>query len=93
VGLTFEWDRRKAAANLAKHGVSFLEASTAFGDPSSLTIADEEHSDADEKRWVLLGRSFSGRIVVVVHVERHDNLRIISARRATRAERATYEQG
>jgi hypothetical protein len=93
VGLTFEWDRRKAATNVAKHGVSFAEASSAFGDPQSLTIADEEHSDPLEKRWVLLGRTYLGRIVVVVHVERHDNLRIISARRASRVERDDYEQG
>lgn len=89
VSLEFEWDRRKAALNNRKHGVSFEEAATAFGDPRSLTVPDPEHS-RDEDRFVLLGVSYQGRLLVVVHTERGDNLRIISARRATKRERQQY---
>ena len=89
--LHFEWDSRKAAANVAKHRVSFEEASTVFGDPKSLTIPDPAHSDV-EKRFILLGRSHVGQLLVVVHTERGDNLRVISARPASRKERKTYEQ-
>lgn len=71
LGLRFEWDREKAAANAVKHGVSFVEAITAFGDPLSLTIADPDHSD-DEVRYVLIGRTHSNRLVVVAHTERED---------------------
>lgn len=69
MGLTFEWDRRKAASNRRKHDVGFEEASTAFGDPFSITIPDPGHSE-DEDRFVLIGGSFRGRLLVVVHVER-----------------------
>lgn len=89
MSLEFEWDRRKAALNNRKHGVSFEEAATAFGDPRSLTVPDPEHS-RDEDRFVLLGVSYQGRLLVVVHTERGDNLRIISARRATKRERQQY---
>lgn len=92
MGLTFEWDERKAASNEQKHGVPFDEAATAFGDPLSLTIPDPLHSE-DEDRFVLIGETFRGRLVVVVHTARGDNLRLISARPATRRERRTYEQG
>ena len=91
MGLTFEWDRRKAAANLKKHGVTFEEASTAFGDPLSLTIADPGHS-VGEERFVLLGQSRYGQLLVVVHTEDEDHIRIISARRATRREKRTDEE-
>ena len=91
MGLTFEWDGRKAAANRRKHGVSFDEAATAFGDPRSVTIADPAHSDAED-RFALLGESIRGRLVVVVHVERGDSIRIISARAATARERRFHEQ-
>ena len=91
MGLTFEWDGRKAASNRRKHGVGFDEASTAFGDPLSITIPDPGHSE-DEDRFVLIGESFRGRLLVVVHVERGDNLRLISARLAKPSERRTYEQ-
>ena len=90
--LTFEWDADKAAANAVKHGVSFEEASTAFGDPLSITVADPDHS-IDESRFVLIGRTVRDRTVVVVHTERGDNIRIISARLATRRESKDYEQG
>jgi uncharacterized DUF497 family protein len=89
--LNFEWDRDKAAANLEKHGVSFEEASTAFGDPLSLTVGDPDHAD-DEQRFVLLGLSFRGRLLVVAHTDRGDVVRIISARPATRREQRDYEQ-
>ena len=89
--LTFEWDSRKARSNLAKHGVGFQEASTIFGDPLSLTIPDPGHS-LSEKRYITVGRAFSGKLLVVVHTERGDNIRIISARRASRRERKFYEK-
>lgn len=89
--MNFEWDSNKAAANLEKHGVSFEEASTAFGDPLSLTVDDPGHS-GDEQRFVLLGLSFRGRLLVVAHTDRGDVVRIISARLATRRERRDYEQ-
>jgi uncharacterized protein len=90
--LTFEWDARKARSNLAKHGVAFEEASTVFGDPSSLTISDPEHSRTEE-RFVTMGAAFTGELLVVVHTDRGDNVRIISARRASRGERKSYEKG
>jgi len=89
--LTFEWDANKAGTNLAKHQVSFQEATMVFGDAGSLTIPDPAHSQA-ENRFIILGRSHRGRILVVVHTERGDNIRIISARPASRRERKTYEQ-
>jgi uncharacterized DUF497 family protein len=92
VGLTFQWEEKKAAANLTKHGVSFEEAASAFGDPLSLTIPDPEHSE-DEQRWVLLGMTEHHRLVVVAHTELADTVRLISARLATPAERRDYEEG
>ena len=81
----------KARSNLAKHGVGFQEASTIFGDPLSLTIPDPEHS-LSEERYITVGRAFSGKLLVVVHTERGDNIRIVSARRASRRERKFYEK-
>ncbi|MDL1981227.1 MAG: BrnT family toxin [Deltaproteobacteria bacterium] len=75
---------------MGKHGVSFQEASTAFEDTLSLTIDDPLHSN-DEKRLVLIGMSYNNRILVIVHTERGDNIRIISARKATKKERKYYE--
>ena len=89
--LRFVWDRDKAAANLRKHGVAFDEAAAAFGDPLSTTIADPEHS-AGEERWLLLGQSAVGRLLVVAHTEHGDEIRIITARPATRRERQNYEE-
>ena len=89
--LSFEWNDNKARTNLAKHGVSFEEASTVFGDPMSITIPDPVHSQAED-RWIILGYSHRGRLLVVVHTERGDNLRIISARPASRRERKQYEE-
>ncbi len=90
MSLSFEWDAEKASANERKHGVSFDEAATAFGDPLSVTIPDPDHSE-DEDRFILMGSTYLGRVLVVVHTDRGDNTRIISARRATRSERRTYE--
>jgi uncharacterized protein len=92
MALTFEWDANKARTNLAKHGVCFEEASTVFGDPRSLTIPDPVHSSV-ENRFVMTGVSHRGRLMVVVHTERGDNIRIISARVASRRERRNYEEG
>lgn len=89
--LEFTWDRDKAASNLAKHGVSFEEASTTFGDPLSITVRDPDHSES-ESRFVLIGQSFRAKLLVVVHSEQNESIRIISAREATRRERRTYEQ-
>lgn len=91
MALRFEWDPRKAASNVAKHGVTFPEALTAFADPLSLTIPDPLHSRA-ETRFLLVGRTHRDRLVVVAHTERGDTIRLISARLATRRERATYEE-
>jgi uncharacterized DUF497 family protein len=91
MSMRFEWDATKARSNLAKHGVSFAEASTVFGDSDSITIADPLHS-ATEERFVILGHSYTGKLMVVVHTERGENIRIISARRANRKERQTYEE-
>ena len=89
--MEFEWDQTKAESNLEKHDVSFDEAATAFGDPLSLTIPDPDHSE-DEERFVLLGESYVTRLLVVVHTERGERIRIISARLATRNERVNYEE-
>jgi uncharacterized DUF497 family protein len=92
MGLRFEWDPRKAARNLAKHGVSFDEASTVFSDSLSLTIPDPDHSD-EEERCVIIGESHRRRLLVVVHTEEEEAVRIISAREADRGEREKYEEG
>jgi uncharacterized DUF497 family protein len=89
--LNFEWDENKAKSNLAKHGVSFEEAATVFGDPLSITIPDPAHSQI-ENRSVILGNSHDQKLLVVVHTDRGDNIRIISARRASRNERINYEE-
>ncbi len=92
MALFFEWDENKAKINLQKHDVSFKEAATVFGDPLSLTIRDPLHS-IKEERFVILGYSYKNRLLVVMHTEQGDNIRIISARRATRRERRAYEKG
>jgi uncharacterized DUF497 family protein len=89
--MNFEWESEKAAENLKRHGVSFEEAATAFGDPLSITIDDPDHSEAED-RFILLGMTFRGRLVVVVHTDRGENVRLISARIPTRRERQSYEQ-
>ena len=89
--LRFEWDPRKAARNLAKHGVPFEEAATAFGDPLGRITSDPRHS-VDEERFVLLGLSRQQRLLAVMFAERGEAIRIISARRAIPRERRDYEQ-
>lgn len=89
--IEFQWDEAKAESNLRKHGVSFEEAASAFADPLSITIRDPLHSQGED-RFVLLGLSHTGRVLVVVHVERGASIRVISARAATRKERKTYEE-
>jgi uncharacterized DUF497 family protein len=91
LALEFEWDPRKAAANLVKHGVSFEEAATVFGDPLGRIVADPRHS-AIEERSVLLGISKQRRLLAVMYIERAATVRIISARQATRPERGDYEE-
>jgi uncharacterized DUF497 family protein len=91
MALVFEWDPKKACRNLAVHGVSFGEASTAFQDLLSETIDDPLHSE-NEERSVLLGHSHRNRLLVVVHTERGDRIRLISARLATNKERMMYEE-
>ncbi len=88
----FEWDERKAAANLRKHGVSFEEATTVFEDVLALSFPDPDHS-LWEDREIILGSSALGRPLLVVSVERGPVLRIISARKATPWERSAYEEG
>jgi uncharacterized DUF497 family protein len=90
--LEFEWDPPKDAANFTKHGVSFEEATTVFGDPLGRIIKDPRHSD-DEERLVLLGLSKSQRLLAVMFTERRETIRIISARQVTRSERKNYAQG
>jgi len=89
--LRFDWDPAKAESNEKKHGVSFPEAATAFGDPLSITIPDPAGSEG-EARFILMGLSFRNRLVVVAHAESREVVRIISARPATNAERRSYEQ-
>lgn len=88
--MEFEWDPEKAAANVAKHGVGFAEATTVFGDPLELTIADPDHSE-DEQRFLSIGLSVGGRLLVVAYAERAGRTRIINAREATARERRNYE--
>jgi uncharacterized DUF497 family protein len=91
VGYNFEWDPKKAKANLSKHGVSFREAVTAFGDPLSLNMEDPDHSEVEE-RFIVLGMSDRYRLLVVSYTEKPPRTRIISARLATRHERKQYEE-
>ncbi|MFM8333576.1 MAG: BrnT family toxin [Candidatus Methylumidiphilus sp.] len=88
--MRFEWDEAKNQANIRKHGVDFRDAAYVFSDPFALNIPDDEHS-TDEERWVLLGRNRHAKILLVVHTFRQgDSIRLISARKATPTEQATY---
>ena len=91
MALRFLWDPRKAGSNERKHGVEFQEATTGFDDPLSVTIPDPDYS-VDEQRLLLLGLSTRRRLLVVAHFELGESFRIISARRANRRERRTYEE-
>ena len=88
-GLEFEWDATKASSNLQKHGVSFSEAKTVFNDEFSLTMPDLEHN-GDEDRWIDLGLSAQGLLLIVVYTDRNNRIRIISARTATSNEQKMY---
>ncbi len=88
----FEWDDQKAAGNLLKHGVSFDEAVSVFGDGRALTFSDTDHSDFEDRSRTY-GISNKTRLLVVVHTERRSSIRIISARKATRYEKSIYENG
>jgi len=92
VSYKFEWDPAKAASNLKDHKVAFEEASTVFGDPLAMLMADPDHS-AEEERHLVLGMSLRERLLVVRFAERPPHTRLISAREATRHERRQYEEG
>lgn len=88
----FEWDEEKARDNLRKHKVSFEEGATIFNDPFVATMLDPDHSD-DEQRYIAIGQSVKGRLLVVSYTERGKKTRLINCRRATPTERISYEEG
>ncbi|HLM58154.1 MAG TPA: BrnT family toxin [Pyrinomonadaceae bacterium] len=90
--MNFGWDEVKAAANLEKHGVSFEEAKTIFDDPLYVDFYDPDHS-YDEHRYIIIGQSAQGRLLIVSYTESGDALRLISSREVTPAERKDYEEG
>ncbi|MCG8605667.1 BrnT family toxin [bacterium] len=90
MALTFEWDEEKSESNLRKHGIHFEEAKTVFNDPFAITIVDPDHSD-EEDRYLDIGLSRTGKVLVVWYTERNDNIRLIGCRKATRTERKVYE--
>lgn len=90
--MNFEWDEGKADANLEKHGVSFEEAQTAFDDPLYVDFYDPDHS-YDEHRYIIIGQSQQGRLLLVSYTERGGGVRVISSREVTMAERKAYEEG
>jgi uncharacterized DUF497 family protein len=89
--MEFEWDPAKAASNVAKHGVAFSDAATVFGDPLAITYHDIDHSSRED-RFITFGSTVSGCLVAVVHVDRDERIRIVSARSLTRRERKQYEE-
>ena len=90
--MEFEWDQKKAAANIRKHNVAFQEAATVFGDPLAVTFEDPDHS-VNENRQITFGVSLQKRFIIVSHTERGDRTRIISARLMNHNERKIYEEG
>ena len=90
--MKFEWNPNKAVINLRKHNISFQEAATVFDDALSVTFPDPDHS-IGESRYVIIGMSSLGQLLVVSHTDRENRTRIISARRASRHERRFYEEG
>jgi uncharacterized protein len=90
--MEFEWDEAKAAANLAKHGVSFEEAKTVFDDRLYVDFYDPKHS-LNEHRYIIIGQSNQRRVLIVSYTEQHDTIRLINARELTRGERRYYEKG
>ncbi len=91
MAMQFEWDEEKAEINLKKHKVGFREAKSVFGDPFSITIDDPDHSK-EEQRFIDIGISASGKLLVIVYTERENKIRIISCRKATPTERRKYEE-
>lgn len=90
--MEFEWDPKKAAENIRKHGVTFQEAATVFGDPLAITFEDPDHS-TNENRYLTFGLSQQKRLMIVSHTELRNRIRIISARPMDRKERRVYEEG
>jgi uncharacterized DUF497 family protein len=90
--MEFGWDEDKAAANLAKHGISFEAARTVFDDPLYVDFYDPDHS-SEEHRYIIIGESRQGRLLVVSYTERGNVTRLVSAREVTRSEREAYEEG
>jgi uncharacterized DUF497 family protein len=90
--MQFEWNENKAASNLSKHEVSFEEAKTVFDDPLYVEFYDPDHSE-DEERYLIVGESNRGRLLIVSYTKRGDSIRLISAREVTRTEREAYEEG
>jgi uncharacterized DUF497 family protein len=90
--MKYKWDENKAVKNLAKHGVSFAEAKTIFDDPLYVDFYDLDHSE-DEERYLIVGESNRGRLLIVSYTERRESIRIISAREVTKSEREAYEEG
>lgn len=90
--MEFEWDKRKAARNFKRHGVSFREAASVFGDPLAITFDDPDHS-IDEHRLLTFGTTRIGKLVIVSHTARNGSMRIISARLMDKHERKIYEEG
>jgi hypothetical protein len=90
--MEFEWDQKKAKLNLSKHGVSFEEAKTVFNDPLYVDFYDPDHSE-EEYRYIIIGESSQGRILLVSYTERKDKIRIISSRQVTKNERQAYQEG
>ena len=90
--MTFEWSARKAAENLKKHGLSFEDATSVFLDPLAITFPDPDHS-AEERREITIGTTMRTQVIFISHCERGEQIRIISARPATRSERKQYEEG
>ncbi|MCY7385111.1 MAG: BrnT family toxin [Microcoleus sp. CAN_BIN18] len=90
--MKFEWDENKAAVNLSKHGISFEEARTVFDDRLYVDLYDPDHSD-EEDRYIIVGESQQGNLLIVSYTERADFIRLISARKVTRMEREVYEEG
>jgi len=90
--MKFEWDANKAASNLSKHEVSFEEAKTVFDAPLYVDFYGPDHSE-DEERYLIVGESNRGRLLIVSYTERGNSIRLISAREVTRTERESYEEG
>ena len=90
--MKFEWDQGKADRNLIKHGVSFDEAKTVFDDPLYVDFYDPDHSESED-RYVAMGESNRGKLLIISYTERSNAIRLISARETTKPERETYEEG